>query len=321
MFFSQKKVVGLKIEYTAYDVETLDVGDFDFRAYNITYTPTIAEIKRKYATCDYDSFTSVMGKQSGTVGFHVDMAPHPNGAQLAPEWGKILQSCGYKITVFGSTGVSYVPHADYSTVTATIEVRETDEGTTPTQVRLLYAGCVGNVNFILDEIGNPLRAEFEFTGRLEAIDDIAFGNKICPTGFDQSEPAGVLASTITAFGEAQALDKVAINTGNQVELVTAPEKSQGVKGAAIVNRESTMQIDPYLEKIATSDHYSRWSGATSGAYSMTVGADITVSAPAIQITKAYGGADRSGITVNTLDMILTRNAGNDSLEILQGSKT
>lgn len=317
-FSMQKRAIGLKLETTPFTAETLTSSDYDFRAFNVSYTPEIEAVARNYATGDYSAFSSIMGKRSMTVTFSVHMN-YSGTVTTAPEWGKLLQACGFSETVLAS-GVRYLPDSSQCAVPATIEVQEEGCGSQDALI-LICSGAQGNVTFIMNNVGEPVQMDFEFTGVLYDVKDRANGSIINPGGFDSSEPEAVLGSTITVFGEAATVNSVNATLGNAVELFVDPAQTSGYRGAYITGREATISLDPYLEPIATNDHFGRWSGGTTGAFSMTVGSNLTISAPAVQITTAYAAADRNGISVNGIEGILTRGAtGDDELKILQGSE-
>lgn len=314
MFITGKRKMGFKPEATPYTAETLAVGDFDTRFYNVTYDLDIAEFKRKYATNDFAAFASVMGKRRGTITFSIDLAKAA-AVDTAPKWGDVLESCGFLETIVASTSVAYVPKASKNATPATIEVRESqvnESSGAEEQLAIVLKGCMGNPQFIMDEVGMPVRMDFEFQGVIVSITDKTGGSVITPTGFDVATPDAVLASTLTAFTEVQDLDSLNINMNNEIEITSDPANAGGLRGAYITNREPTMVIDPYLQLVAARDHFTRWTGNTTGAFSMTVGSNLTLSAPAIQITKAFDGADRNGVVVNTLNFLLTRKADGDS---------
>lgn len=314
-FMMQKRAVGFKIETTPYTAETLSAADYDFRAFNISFTPEIEAMARQYATGDYSAFSSIMGKRMCTVSFSVHVN-YSGTATTAPEWGKLIKACAFSEEVLAG-GVRYLTDSDECSTPATIEVQEEGCGSQDGMV-IVVKGAMGNPTIVLNNIGEPVQIDFEFTGCLFDIKDRANGSLIDPTGFDASEPDAVLSSTLTAFGEAQTVNSVNIAVGNTVELYVDPSEASGYKGAYVVGREPTITLDPYLEPIATNDHFGRWSAGTTGAFSMTAGSNITISAPAMQITSAYAANDRNGISVNSLEGILTRNAGDDELKILQG---
>lgn len=332
-FISQKRTIGLAKEGTPGTPAGTDLvaGDYDFRAYNITYSPEIAEFKRKYATGDISAFSSVMGKQSGTVSFSVDIAPHQTGTDNVPNWGKLFETSGWKETIVATTSVEYVPTCTQSNESATIEIVDRDEGASPVQVVITLVGAVGTVTLVVEEIGMPLRADFEYTGVLGhgetdvivGIKDRAFGSILTPGSFLTSTPDAVLASTLTQFGsEARDVNSVTIVQGNEISMVTDPLRATGLKQAMIVNREPTMTLDPYLAPQATNDDFTRWKAGTTGAFSMSIGSgasSLTVSAPKAQIITGFDGSDRDGLVTNTMEFILTRNSDADEkvLSILQ----
>jgi hypothetical protein len=170
-------------------------------------------------------------------------------------------------------------------------------------------------------VGLPKKIEFEFTGVLVSIADRTFANQIMPTGFDATQPEAILACTTSLFTESQSFDKITIDLGNKVELWKDSTKSEGYEGAHIVDRNPTMTIDPAMQLIAINSQYNRLTGNTVGAYSESVGQHITITAPKAQIIEGYKPGEREGRVVNQLKCLLTRNLGNDELEILQGAKS
>ena len=322
-FLVIKRTMGCKIESTPYTAETLAVADYNVSAYNINYDPTIAEYARKLARGDASRDPSIMGKRSGKITFSVDVTVGA-AAATAPNYFKCLQACGLKQTTFGAVGVSLVTDARYFNVPMTMEVVEMDEGASPAQLTIKFRGCMGNAKLVTNGVGLPKRIDFEFTGVLQNVQDRTFANQIMPTGFDAALPQAVLACTTSLFTESQNFDKITIDLGNKVELWTDSTKAEGFEGARIVDRQPTIELDPAMSLIALHDNYTRLTGNSTGAYSETIGGGtipITISAPKAQIIQAYKPGDREGRTINTIKCKLTRNLGNDELEILQGAKS
>lgn len=319
-FVVAKRKIGAKIESTPYTFDEPAASDFDFRAFNISFTPEFEEYARKYATCDFSAFSSIIGKRMITVSFSVDLADSGIAA-TPPEYSKLLKGCALKETVHGATGVSYVTNADYGNVPLSFEVVLDPPDNTVSQLVYQIRGAMGNVSFNLDAAGQPVRMDFEFSGVVHDIIDRAQGSAKVPTGFDETEPDPVLSSTITAFGDARAIDTMSIDLGNTVEMYVDPSTAQGLRGAYVVNREPTATLDPYMDLIANSDDYGRWIAGTTGEINVTISASLQLYAPAFQITGAYGAGDRGGLETNALSGPLTRNAGNDEFKLLQGSES
>lgn len=314
MFLTNKRMISMKLESTPYTANDASSADANFRADSVTYTPAIAETVRKYATGDFASYASVMGKREMKIGFSMDMA---QGTDLttAPEWEKPLMACGFKKTVYAG-GLAYDLCSTNPAAPVSILVPELNTDTTE-GLYVRASGCMGSVKLALAKIGDPLKMSFEFSGVFQGITD---GTNFIHGTFQQTTPNAVLSSTITAFAETLDTEKVDIDVGNKVEQVVDPSKAAGIRGYVITGREPKLVVDPYLASIATRGILARWQNGTQGAFSMTVGSNLTISAPDIQITKAFEGGDRNGIVVNTLNCRLNRT--NDStdaeLRILQG---
>lgn len=319
-FITQKRTIGGRIEATPYVRETLTSADYNFRAFNISYTPEIENVARKYASGDYSAFSSVIGKRSMTVSFSVHLAPGSySDLTTVPEFGKFLRGCAFRQEILAG-GVRYVTHSDECGVPLTIEVAEEQCGATNNDLVIAVRGAMGNVNVVLDGVGQPVRLDFEFTGVLDGITDRLAASRIAPTGFPLTEPDAVLASSITAFSENQTIDTMSINVGNQVELYIDPTSPQGYRGAHVVNRDPTVSLDPYLELVASRGNFGRWTAGTTGSFQASIGSYFTLSAPAFQIVNGYAAGDRQGMSINSIEGILTRFAGDDEFRIVQGAE-
>jgi hypothetical protein len=319
MFAERLRTIGLKNESVAGTAETLGGSDYNFRFYGIKYDSDIEELVRNYATSDFSKFSSIMGKRSITISGSLDYVWSGTNS-TSPEWSKIIKSCGVKETTYTTTGIGWTPNADYSNVCSTIEIVEKNEGTSPVQIVVKAHGCVGNAKVILDSVGKPIRIDVEFKGVLNSITDRAFASILIPSGFNNTIPEAVLSSTITLFGEAQQIESMTLDFGNKIELIGDPSKAQGILRAGIVDRTPILTLDPYIDLIANRGNFTRFTAGTTGALSVSVGSHLTISAPCAQITKGYSSGERVGFTTNALTCTLSRNAGNDDFELLQGAK-
>jgi hypothetical protein len=324
-FLNEKRTIGIKIESTPYAAEVLAAADYNVPAYNISYDPEIENLARKLARGDLSRDISIMGKRSITITFSVDL--HYQGAvNVAPDYAKVLQACAFRQVAHGATGISWTTHSEYTNVPVTIEVVEKDEGTAATQVVIPASGCMGTMVMVMDNIGGTVRMDFTFTGVLGTIADRAFGSLLVPTGFDEDSlntalPDAVLSAGITMYGEVQRINTFTIDVANDVQNWTDPSQAEGIEGAHVVSRNPTLEMDPDLDTIANRADYGRWTGQTTGALSVAVGSNMTISAPAVQYIKAYAPGDREGHVTNQKSLELKRSSGDDELEILQGSKT
>jgi hypothetical protein len=120
---------------------------------------------------------------------------------------------------------------------------------------------------------------------------------------------------MTAFADNLTFDKVTIDWGNQIEVYTDPSKGQGLSGARVVDRNPSVEIDPDMTLLATSNHYQRQISNTTGAVAFNVGNHFLISAPAGQLIQGTKPGDREGHVTNTLKFELKRSVGNDSITI------
>jgi hypothetical protein len=318
-FLSAKRTIGFATESPAYTASTLAVTDYNLSAYNINYDPDIAMKARDLARGNFSRDPSISGKRQISISFSVDLC-YSGTVGTAPSYYKCLQSCGLKQISYG-TGVELVTDAAYSNVPSTIEVVEKDEGVSPVQVVVKAHGCMGNAKIILDNIGEPVRIDFDFKGVLNGITDRAFATILTPTGFDTPNPDAMLGITTTIYSEAFKFNKITIDLGNDVQVWTDPSKAQGLEGARIVDRNPSLDIDPDMSLIATNAHYTRHINNTTGALALTTNRFV-ISAPAAQIIQSYKPGDREGHVVNQMRFELKgTGVGNNDLSILQGARS
>ena len=99
MFVNNRRTLIGKKEAVPYTAETLADADFNVRIRDITYSKEIVEYQRKLALGHLDASESIMGKRTGSVSFVVELAVGDD-AGTAPNWGKFLEGCGFKETVY-----------------------------------------------------------------------------------------------------------------------------------------------------------------------------------------------------------------------------
>ena len=312
-FLSSYTTLGCKLEGTPYVAETLSAADYNVPARDIQIDPTIAMYARKLARGDMSKDPSIAGKKSGKITFKVDLAAAAT-VTTPPTYFKCLQGCAMKQVIGGST-VTLTTDASMTKTPLTFEYVLKDEGASPSQLVMKLRGCMGNAKLVMNNVGEPVCIEFEFTGVLVSAADRAFGSIMTPTGFDTALPQAVLSASIKTYGEAQVLSKVTINIGNKVELFTDPSQPEGFQGAHVVDRSPTLETDQDFTLIATNGDYARMTGSVTGSFAMDAGSHFNISAPAVQINKAYKPSEREGHVVNAHSYELKRNTGNDELVI------
>lgn len=320
-YLDQKKLLGFKLEGTAYTGETLVSADYYLRAENIKYSPNIEMLERKHSTGTFAKETGIIGKQSATLGFRVYLSRGVS-ATTVPDWAKPLQACGYKLTSMAG-GVKLESHSQYGRTPATIEMQVLQEGVTPKAMIFKLIGCMGDADFVLDTVGSPVAIDFNFQGVLTSVTSVASGSAKVFTPSTDTLPPAVLSSTMNAHGVVMDFDKVTIKTGNQIVVALDPTKATGYEGAHIVDKASTVSIDPYLNDLTSYDWYTQQLANTEAQLDWTIGATIPVkiTIPKTQIVKSMELGERNRLSVNPLDFTVHGASGTSyesDIKIVQG---
>ena len=322
MFLQDKATIGVEQEAVPGTPESLLQANYNLRVANLEYDHTIAEYKRKYLIGSFSRDASIMGKQSGTFSFYIDIAGG-TGAAVANPISVLLNACGILNAVQGTTGVLYTPYTPYANKTCTVEIVERDEGVSPTQLVMKFAGCAGNCRYVLNEIGQPVRAEFEMQGKLVSIADRAFGSLIVPD-LITTVPVKVLSATFTHAAVAQVLETFTLDFGNEIQAKSSPAEASGIEHFYISGREPKLTCNPYVRTLAGEAVYTQWLAGTTGALSFawgSSGANLhTIAAPVAQ----YVGVKpvvRNGARAYEKSFLLVKSAdiGDDEWSYLQGS--
>jgi hypothetical protein len=313
-----KTTMGFKLESTPYTAETsFAAADFGYSVHDITWNNEIDMHLRKLARGDYSRDKAVAGKRRGTVSFKVDV--HPGGnTTTPPRYFALLRACGLKQTA-GASGVKVETDSSTNNVPATIEIRLTQEGTTPKQLYVRMRGCMGNAAGAQETMGQPHVITFTFTGVPCAVGTIASGSVVTPSSFDTRLPPATLSATIQLFGTLQYPGRFSWDLGNVVELFTDPSKPEGYEGARVVDRVATMEME--MDMFVTDDR-NPWNAQISnntGVFDAQIGDNLTLYAPAAQYEQTLNHGSREGHAVDNIRCGLKRSSGNDEFKIVQGT--
>jgi hypothetical protein len=319
----QKTTLGFKLESDANKYtnnETLAAADYCFSVYNVSWSPNLESYLRKLARGDYSKDKSVSGRRPGTVTFTVDAHSHTSIDQ-APMYFTMLRACGMNQTTYAGTGVGLKTDATIDRSPATIEVVLRQEGTTPKQLVVRLYGCMGNATIQCDQIGQPVKINFTFTGAIGSISTRSYASIITPTSFDTNIPPAVLCATINLFGTTQYPGRFTINLNNSVENFDDASKCSGIDGARVVDRNPTLEFDPDMLVTDDDDLYTDQTTNATGALAVTIGDSLHFNAPAAQFIDTYKHGTRQGHYTNNVVLELKRSSGNDEFQFLQGSET
>lgn len=168
-------------------------------------------------------------------------------------------------------GCYWAPYSKHTTKPITLEVCEPDEGVEPVQLITRIAGAMGNVKIVNNVVGEPIRLEFEFKGRLLTIVDRPWADYIEFNAASEGEVSRVLGATITHNSIEQLLDKFTLDKANSIQMKTRASDNTGWDGAYIESQDSIFSCDPYTRTMAGEPDYTDWRNAVTGVLSGTIG--------------------------------------------------
>jgi hypothetical protein len=293
-------------------------ADFNIRIMEPSFEPEIEAFIMNFASGRHSKSAAVMGKKKARAKFKVPMRTGA-AAGTAPKMGKLWQACGQLETLVASTSAAYTPLAtkDYGdSINASITMYLTPAS--GNSVILTMKGAMGNCVVTMDDLGQPLLADFDFLGCFVSIAD---GATIALTSPDTDVPPGTIGSAITSASIVQRIAKFKLDFGNTVEMDYDPaDTTSGYLAAYIASREPKIMIDPRAELLATDAQYTRWAAGTEAAFSFTTPVNsaslkYVITAPKFQILNLKV-ADRNSAQIWDIEGELHESTGNDSHSIL-----
>ncbi len=229
--------------------------------------------------------------------------------------------------VTASYSVVYNPQGGNDPTTATIlsmDAASLSAGfyyTPPSGNSLIVSvkGSMYNAKVMMDDLGQPLYAEFDGKGCLVGIAD---GPTIALTSPDTSIPPAVLGATITLNSVAQRIGKFELDFGNDIQLKYDPVDSTGYLAAYIAKREPRLRYNPQTTLLATDPVYTRWVAGAAYVFSLATATSSSIkwtiaAAKAVLLTLKPG--DRNGEAIWEQEHQLIETSGNDEFSITQSA--
>jgi hypothetical protein len=318
-FIKPKRVLAMKLETTSGTAIAVADADFNVRVRDIEFNPEVESYLRPYASGRHSVASAVMGKRKATVTFKHDLALGA-AANTPAKVSKFFQCCGAKETITSTTSVDWTPLAtqDEGTgYTGTIVIQEVPVSGNA----LMYTmkGCMGNFVLTMDDLGQPLFVTFTFTGAFVSITD---GTALVLTSPDTSVPPAILAATITNNSVVQAIGKMSLDAGNEIQMDYDPSDATGYKAAYIGSRAPKLTLDAKATLLATDPVYTRWVAGTEAAFSLTTptagGFKWTITAPKAQLIDMKLGERNASVTTEQ-NFDLHESSGNDEWKIFQSA--
>ena len=166
------------------------------------------------------------------------------------------------------------------------------------------AGAMGTCVFNF-RVGEPVTADFEFSGKYVAPSDASFTGPTSPTEVVPVYKGATVA--IPGKGAYPVGDRT-IDLGNEVVMREDATDATGFKSAQIVTRNvrATASIESHL--VANQDFVGGMAANSLAACTVTVGG-VTWTMPKAQIV-SVASADKNGIMVEELEMRASRDSSN-----------
>lgn len=315
------RMVGARLESTAYFGEHLNSNDFDIPAYDVEYDPEFEKRLESIAYGDYSN-RNIIGKQKISITFNVDLY-EADSIDGEPAYSKLLAACACRTNTYSGTGISWMPDSDYSAKPITIWVVEQVEGTHNYQLLIKATGCMGNLIIQCQEIGEPIRMTFEMQGVLSDIVDATTNIESSIT--DSNDPAGLMGSTYKLYDEnaiqessTAVFENFYLNLNNAVNVYTDPSRNQGVEGARITGSNPELRIVDRMKLLSDYDFHGAHTANRDQRFSITIGDNIELSCTAVHLVQSYVPIDLDGLVGNQL---VYRMGTDNNIKILQGAES
>jgi hypothetical protein len=180
------------------------------------------------------------------------------------------------------------------------------------------AGAMGNFT-LSGEAGKIPQFSWEFSGTYIVPSDVAL---VAPT-YPTVNPPVFMGATLTIGGTAYNILDWELSPNNTVEMRPAGNAGTfGYLGAIITNRKPTFKATVEATTMATKNWFSTYTGGATAALNLVIGSNanniITITAPAMQLSKPPEPTDRNGYLVYPLmfDLVRSAAAGDDEFSIV-----
>lgn len=220
------------------------------------------------------------------------------GATGVPQWGLLLQACGFALT-----SQTYAPSSDSSTWKSLTAGKFLDGR------RYLSRGAMGTFK-LTAEAGAPAQIDWSFKGGwAQDPDDTAI---LTGMSYDAALPpiwAGAGSLSLGGATTYTKVSKVEIDGGVDVQLREDPNAPGGYLGAWIANRISRITLDPEATAFATKNWWADTTANTTTSFSMIVGTATnnicTITAGNLQVDGGPDYDNRGGKVVDNVSFLVT----------------
>lgn len=311
-FLIQRQQIAIAEESTEGVGESIVNGDVIAPIFEQEYAPEFTLNERSNIQASFSHLPQISGEISASVTFSTEVKGSGSVGTVPPNLSVALKACGFAEVIVGGVSVTYKPSSG-TIPSATIEVRElTPDGTAKIK---RIVGARGTVAFVMDK-GNPVMANFEFTGRYEEPTE----GSALTTPSPGPNPLPFLSAAFSFQGDSLVIAALSIDMANNVVMRNDVNQATGNFSAVIVGRSPGGTIDPEQTLIATANFFNALTTNAEGiltfALTGSAGNITTFTASKAQII-GLSEADRDGIRVENLDIQFNQvaSAGDDELSI------
>lgn len=311
---TRRRVIAAKVEAVEGTMEAITVAeagilgidpkfDIDFKAYE----------RNNIKLNTISNLVPIMGQRSVKITFKAELkgAGAAYSATVKPALGVYMRGCGFAETIVTTAGSESATYLPASTGLPSLTIWVYEDG-----MIKKARGCRGNVK-ISGKVGEPIFAEFDFTGVFDSVID---GAMITPT-FESTVPSVLMGTTLTFDGSSTLVaESFGIDMGNSLQLRGSMSAADGYLSCLLTDRKPTFTLDPEMTLVASYDFIGKWKSGNAAALSIgPVGPagvynKFSITAPKCVNTKV-GSGDRSGIQTADISGMLAMNTGDDECQL------
>lgn len=300
-FISKFRTAATKAETTPGSGVLLSGADANVRMFDLAIGSLNVEMdgSNKAATGDYGRAETVPGPQSAQITFNTKFWSENTDE---PAWTKFAKSSGCQV----ASGVGHwmvYPSKLAVENTMTIGVYDSESIAIPSGLHYDFVGCIGNCTINADGVGKPYSMQWEYTGGLNDIKDIAYASIPVYSGSTAS-PDRFLNGTATIGGVSVCISSLEFNFGNTVSPLPCQSSASGYKQYILTDAEPKLKINPLLKRNSEMDFWNKW---TTGVIEEIIisTAQFELRIPRAQIISA-GVEDSDGVLRTGLEFAALR---------------
>lgn len=260
---------------------------------------------RPAVKASFGKLQQVFGGTLRTVTFDVEI----KGSGVAgdvPEFGDLLEACGFAETVVGGTSVTYDP-ASTGIKSGTLYYYQ--DGTL-----MKLTGARGNVSFNLP-VGEVGKMSFTITGHVSPVTDIA----LPAATYDSVVPVPFIGASFAIGAYGPIISNYTFDMANALSMSPDANAADGFGEIRITGRDVAGSFDPEHQLVATSPFDADWRAGTqfaltTGAIGSTAGNIYTISNPVIYYREIAPG-DRDAIRTLEISCGIAESGTDDEVSI------